>query len=120
MAIRIIVPVLGVPYTIKSGNSIDFPFLTEMDGCCDTTTKEIIISDMTEAAKSPDAKGDLFDYQRKVLRHELIHAFLYECGLSCGSRWAENEEMVDWLAIQFPKLNKLFNFIEILKEKEGD
>jgi len=120
MRLRITVPVLGVPYTIKSGTSVDFPILAESDGCCDTTIKEIIVSDMTEAEKAPDAKGDLTDYQRKVIRHELIHAFLFECGLSCGSPWAEDEEMVNWLAIQFPKLKDLFESIEFLTGKEGD
>jgi len=49
---------------------------------------------------------------KQVLRHEIIHAFLYESGLYGSSlssdRWALNEEMVDWLAIQFPKILKAF------------
>ena len=43
----------------------------------------------------------------------LIHAFLNESGLRYNSfapetAWARNEEMVDWIAIQFPKLMKAF------------
>ena len=37
---------------------------------------------------------------KKVIRHELVHAFLFESGLSVNS-WADNEEIVDWIAIQF-------------------
>lgn len=37
----------------------------------------------------------------------IIHAFLHESGLDVCS-WAHNEEMVDWLAIQFPKLYEAF------------
>lgn len=47
----------------------------------------------------------------KVIRHELIHAFIYESGLSNENKWAENEELVDWIAIQFPKLKKCFEKI---------
>lgn len=109
------VNVLGVPYTITEGNTVDFPALKDCDGYCDTSTKEIVVSDMTENAGSPDAKGDLSHYQRKVIRHELTHALLFESGLSVNS-WAENEEIVDWIAIQFPKLLALFNFAECLKD----
>jgi uncharacterized membrane protein len=51
--------------------------------------------------------------QRKVtLRHEIIHAFLAESGLwgssaSIGA-WAMNEEMIDWFALQLPKMLKVF------------
>lgn len=62
--------------------------------------------------QDPDSVKDLVAYQKKVLRHEIVHAFLYERGLwqnSYGSKcWAQNEEMVDWIAIQEPKLNRAF------------
>ena len=55
---------------------------------------------------------DLTAYQRKVLRHEIVHAFLYECGLANNSNgvdaWAYNEEMIDWVAIQHNKLHAAF------------
>lgn len=47
--------------------------------------------------------------KKETLRHEIVHAFLYESGLSGSSSkieggWATNEEMVDWIAIQANKL----------------
>lgn len=49
-------------------------------------------------------------YIKKVKRHEIIHAFLFESGLSeCSYKsdeWAKNEEMVDWFAHQGLKLYK--------------
>ena len=52
------------------------------------------------------------------MRHEILHAFLYESGLrenSCTSfAWAENEEMIDWFAIQFPKILKIYGELNIL------
>ena len=43
-----------------------------------------------------------------MLRHEIVHAFLYESGLDVSSEWARNEEIVDWIALQTPKLQKAF------------
>ena len=47
-----------------------------------------------------------------TLRHELIHAYLMESGLNGSANstdcWARNEEMVDWFALQMPKLIKTF------------
>lgn len=109
------VPVMGVVYLIREGTSVEFPSLKDCDGYCDTSTKEIVVSDMSESAGFPDAKGDPARYQRKVIRHELVHAFLFESGLSVNS-WADNEEIVDWIAIQFPKLQAGFNAVNALKE----
>lgn len=69
----------------------------------------------------------LSDYQKnkemrlwqRELRHEIMHAFLNESGLSDSSNrfdgaWAKNEEMVDWLAIQSPKIFSTFKKMNIL------
>ena len=62
--------------------------------------------------------GNLDKYQREVLRHEIIHAFLHESGLDACSRavdsWATNEEMVDWFAIQSPKIFAAFQEMELV------
>ena len=51
------------------------------------------------------------------IRHEIIHAFLYESGLDTSSgsvdSWATNEEMVDWLAMQWPKIQAIFKQLGI-------
>lgn len=52
-------------------------------------------------------KKNLPAYKKSVIRHEIIHAFLYESGLDSCS-WAANEEMVDFFAMQFPKLLQIF------------
>ena len=42
------------------------------------------------------------------LRHEIVHGFLSESGLAYNANdsncWAKNEEMVDWFAMQGPKI----------------
>ena len=48
-----------------------------------------------------------------TVRHEVIHAYLSESGLNSSSNgvecWVRNEEMVDWFAVQIPKIVKTFN-----------
>lgn len=77
----------------------------ECDGYCDKSSHKIVIN--TE-------NGDLDDfprYQKQCLRHEIIHAFMFESGL--GANWehkpiGQEETTVDWIAVQFPKLLEVF------------
>ncbi len=47
----------------------------------------------------------------KFLRHEVIHAFFSESGLD---DYSSNEELVNWIAIQFPKMLQVFKEIEAI------
>jgi hypothetical protein len=105
------VNILGTTYTIKEANENTDPKLTECDGYCDDTIKLCVVADMS--IKGLMSKSNLDEYKKKVTRHELIHAFLFESGLAENS-WAFNEEMVDWVAAQFPKLVKAFDQLKIL------
>lgn len=100
------IDVLGVAYDLRESNQLEDPILKDADGYCDTTTKECVVDDM--ASVGAGAKGNLADYRKKVIRHELLHAFLYESGLAENSAFAGNEEAIDWIAIQFEKLQKAF------------
>ena len=55
---------------------------------------------------------------KKQLRHEIIHAFLSESGLSVNfehcSKFGHEETMVDWIAIQFPKIHKVYEELGIM------
>lgn len=97
--------VLGTDYELIESNENKDNALVGMDGYCDTSIKICVVDDMSEEVENP--KKDLESYKKQVKRHELIHAFLYESGMDACS-WALNEEMVDWIAIQFPKLLKAF------------
>ena len=109
------VHVLGAVYTIyecKRGEdeTVDANFdAGESDAYTDFTTRDIILE---EIEPSPGNVADLEAYRSHRLRHELVHAFLHESGLSgCASGsecWPRNEEMVDWFAIQAPKIFKTF------------
>lgn len=80
--------------------------LEECDGYCDKTAKLIVIA-------KKEADCDLMDFdshRKKVMRHEIIHAFLFESGLhECWTHGSGHDETyVDWIAVQFPKLLKAF------------
>ena len=78
----------------------------------DQSIKEIVVGKFEPNEMSIE---DLQGYTKKVLRHEIIHAFLYESGLWNNSgnikNWAQSEELTDWIAIQSPKLFKVFKTV---------
>lgn len=80
-------------------------------GLCETYTKQIFIDDF-EITESTLLNSE--EYKKKVLRHEIIHAFLHESGLDINSEWARNEEMVDFFAMQFKKILKAFEETEVI------
>ena len=56
---------------------------------------------------------------KETLRHEIIHAFLNESGLRYDAKesfgpWTQNEEMIDWFAIQSPKIFKVYEELKLL------
>lgn len=104
------IDILGVPYSLVYRKLSEDPALGSCDAYCDTSTKELVVRRFTKKDKrSPNSKHDLDAYARKSARHEIVHAFLYESGLAQNTMqydggWAMSEEMVDWIAIQGPKI----------------
>lgn len=98
------VNILGAQYTII--HSHDNQRLENIDGFCDETTKEIVVETYEGDDGKPGVKAQLGIQRKKNVRHEIVHAFLFECGLAENSPWAQNEELVDWIAIQGPKFWK--------------
>lgn len=111
--------VLGVEYSIEYHNIQEDKKLDDNEAYTDLVRKLIVMSntEQREAFKD-EPKEKIRKIQNKVLRHEIIHAFLYESGLCENSNrsyaWSENEEMVDWFAIQSPKIFKVFKELNIL------
>lgn len=110
------VNILGTKYKLKRVNYGEDAFMDKMKfgGYCDCASKEIVTLNLKTI---PDWANDSEEItarkERETLRHEIIHAFFNESGLQWNSlpveqAWAKNEEMVDWIAIQFPKILKVF------------
>mgnify|MGYP007070187617 CR=1 FL=1 len=99
------VSILGRIYEIREETPLTDARLKNADGYCDSSIGVCVIDKMDSAEE--DSLKDLSAFKQKVLRHELIHAFLTESGLREQCEWA-TEEMVDWVAVQFPKMLAAF------------
>ena len=101
--------ILGTEWTIICEKDCDG------EGFTDNSVKEIHIS---VRDKEQDDLIDIMQPRKTTVRHEIIHAFLCESGLYQNSSdcdaWAINEEMVDWFALQFHKIAKVFKELKIL------
>lgn len=104
------VNILGTTYRIIEEEDGTDPKLKENDGYCDSSSKKIVLLIYSDDVMN---KEDMEQVRKQVMRHEIIHAFLCESGLEANAGvpttgWATNEEMVDWIAIQFPKILEAF------------
>lgn len=106
------VNVLGTEYEINYKTLKEDSYLNGVDGYIDTHNKTITYRHYIEEDRDEGTMWPLIENENKALRHELIHAFLFESGLSVNSsyacNWATNEEMVDWMAIQMPKIMEAY------------
>ena len=101
-----VINILGTAYTIEYKSLGEDSFLEKCDGYCDKTSKNIVV-----VTKSESCELDNFDAcQKKVLRHEIIHGFLFESGLheNWNHDMGHDETYVDWIAAQYPKLKAAF------------
>lgn len=116
------VDVLGVKYHIIKVKSGQDEYMEKMNfgGYCDSVVKRIVLLDLKTIPEwEKESEYRIKEQESTTLRHELIHAFLSESGLSYNSfsaekAWARNEEMVDWFAIQMPKLLNAFKAADCL------
>lgn len=108
------VNILGTAYTVtvKKYDDDEAFCRRSIDGYCDSFTHQIVVCDMsTHKNFEYEPHETVKAAQKETLRHEIVHAFLSESGLADSSgimesSWARNEEMVDWIALQGPKIYK--------------
>ena len=107
------VDILGTEYDVISSNPDEDSKLKDADGYCDWTVRQIVI-DLHNDSDS-NTVGDINMYNDKVLRHEVIHAYLHESGLGEAATFDDEhfEQLVDWIAIQYPKLAKTFAELQV-------
>ena len=114
------ISILGSEWEIVERSCNDDPRLSDCDGYCDWSVSLIVIR---KEAKEDGNLDDMEVYMRKVLRHEIVHAFLFESGLAHAScsvdAWAANEEMIDWFARMGERIFKAWKDADAL-EKSGE
>ncbi len=87
------VNILGTTYEIeKLGEKDSCMLKNNADAYVDYTKKKIFLY-----------KDDVMI--NASLRHELVHAFMYEAGIEFGYQF-HNEDVVNYIATIFPKLEK--------------
>lgn len=99
--------VLGTEYTIEEKLREEDKIFNDLDGYCDSTVKKIVVC----AGGENESLEDYQAHKKKVLRHEIIHAFHLESGIGENLEvkpYGFPETLVDWFAIQFPKILKVF------------
>lgn len=107
------VNILGTEYTVEIRKYNKTEFKNSL-GWCNWQLKQIVVADVKTNDSWANEPEAAIEYKTKeILRHEIIHAFLYESGLHINSvsaydHWALDEEMIDWFAIQSPKIFKAF------------
>lgn len=116
------VNILGTEYTIEKRAYVDDPLFEKEGilGYCESYMQLIVICDMLSHEKYKDEPQEAkIACEKETLRHEITHAFLNESGLrqcshgmECG--WSKDDEIVDWFAIQSPKIFKVFQELDIL------
>lgn len=92
--------ILGTKYTLHYDDTITDKH--EANGTAELFSKKIVIS--LSGYYDDEVFENIEEYYKKVIRHELVHAFFYEMGLN---NYCRDEVLVDALAIQMPKMYKL-------------
>ena len=109
------VDILGQVYRIEFLAEEKDSKFEEVNGYVDHTIHLIRVA-LLQSTKDSVQGLDL--YAKKVMRHEIIHAYLFESGLAeCSfsvENWATNEEMVDWIARQLPKMKRTMGALNCL------
>lgn len=98
--------ILGTNYEIRKVSEKEYPKLSIMNanGLAELYSKELIIN----AEMNPNSGQEFANFkgfENKVVRHEIIHAFFHESGLD---DYTTDEDLVNWIALQFPKMLKVF------------
>ena len=112
------VNILGVKYSIHYQTEAENKNLKEIGGYCDPSVRKICIRDFSREP-AEDGQLERLDYViRQSLRHEIVHAFFFESGLGFNAskvdHWSTNEEMVDWIALQGPRIFEAFRKCDCL------
>lgn len=116
------VSILGADWTISYVDYEADSYLkrNELDGYTSPSLKQIVVA----YSETVPNRGECSDQEHRIseketLRHEIVHAFLFEsgladCSLIINSPWAKNEEMIDWIAFQGPKIYKAWQDADAL------
>lgn len=111
------IDILGTTWIVEF-KDYDPGFEAGQGFCCECE-KRIVIENVKKSDDplAASIEGQKIN-QKRVIRHEIVHAYLSECGLDLDSaaadHWATNEEMVDWIARLGPKIHNTWKELGVL------
>ena len=105
------VDILGTQYTIIKDSVASNPKLINANAYVELHTHKIVYE---ESCPTLETLEKLDERNKKYIRHEVIHAFFQESGLR---KYNDDEVLVEWLALQFGKIEKVFNELGIKEDK---
>lgn len=106
-----VVNILGTDYVVARNTSAIEGM--DADGICQPFDKKIIYRDLKDFLGKEDSITAKRVRREEVIRHEVVHAFFAESGLSS---YGDDEVLVDWIAKQFPKIDGVVR--KILQHEE--
>ena len=83
----------------------------ERDGECAIYNKHIKIRPLEKLLEEECTDEERKAREKEVMRHELFHALFHEAG---AMEWCCDERLVDFMAMQSPKIFKVFQELNIL------
>ena len=105
--------ILGTEWSFEYRSCSEDSRLDDCDGYSDWTMRLIVVRREIDGNL-----GDMDKYMKKVARHEIVHAYMFECGLAecSGSTdaWAMNEIMVDWIARMMPRVYETWKEADVI------
>jgi hypothetical protein len=115
------VSILGTEYILHICPSSKDKRFEELNcaGFCDESTHELFVSNLTDPKEKVSVSDSMYCI-RVAIRHEMVHAFLYESGL--GSDWehkefGHEETTVDWIARKLPAMYEAY--LKIISQIES-
>jgi len=94
--------ILGQEYEVLAKKESEYPKLLSANasGLAELYSKQLILN-KDSMVEDSETYNNLAEYTDKVLRHEIVHAYFHEAGLST---YCQDEVLVEWIAQQLPKM----------------
>jgi len=103
------IKILGETWNLKTNKVLDGAW-----GACDYTSRTIYLCKNFNKLRDEDNSYDNINvHKNKVIRHEVIHAMMLESGIVQNTD-LHNEAVVDWIARNHKKMNKIFKKLEVI------
>jgi len=98
-----VVDVAGVSYFVKllAPDKFEECNVRDVMGFTDYSTRTICVCDFTQEEREPDAMQHQQFIVNNTIKHELVHAFLFETG---HAAYSEDEVLVDCIAVTLEKI----------------